>query len=42
MNVLIQTPTQWDLYRLYSDEQDFMFSIEQLKFHFVMMEQLIV
>ncbi|WP_128854370.1 M3 family metallopeptidase [Bacillus sp. CDB3] len=31
MNVLIQTPTQWDLYRLYFDEQDFKFSIEQLK-----------
>ncbi|MED0905775.1 M3 family metallopeptidase [Bacillus nitratireducens] len=34
MNVLIQTPTQWDLYRLYSDEQDFMFSIEQLKIEY--------
>lgn len=31
MNVLIQNPPQWDLYRLYANEEDFMFSIEQLK-----------
>ncbi|MED0970529.1 M3 family metallopeptidase [Bacillus paramycoides] len=31
MNMLIQAPTKWDLCRLYSNEQDLMFSIEQLK-----------
>ncbi|MBK5431821.1 M3 family metallopeptidase [Bacillus sp. TH25] len=34
MNKLIHAPTNWDLCRLYSNEQDLIFSIEQLKIEY--------